>query len=155
MHPDLPPLSPRLSKPYACLRGSRTARVQTLPPLNPHTRPQPPYLWDPSGPRLRAGSWAGRSGPAGLDWARLGQGGSSAHPRVGTPSAKSQTAGMLLPLQVQPPRPALHKPVPRQPDSAVRPPGCGTKRGEGRGAGNGAEPERGPPREPPLTPRPL
>lgn len=89
MHPDLLPTSPKLSEPFALVQGSPNARV--------HTRPRPPYLWDPSGACLRGGSWKGRSGLARLDWARLGQGGSSAPPTVGMPSDRSQTAGCCFP----------------------------------------------------------
>lgn len=47
-------------------------------PCHQHSRSGPPYLLDFNGPYLRTHSWAGRLGQAGLGWARLGQGGSSA-----------------------------------------------------------------------------
>ena len=77
-------------------------------PQPAHT-PQPSYLRKPGGPGLRSqllrrGALPGKK----PGWARRGQGGSLASPGVGTPSAKSQMAGMLLPLQspTSPPGPA-------------------------------------------------
>jgi hypothetical protein len=97
-------------------------------------------------PYLRAGSWAGCSGQAGLGWAGLGQGGSSAPSREGSPSASPRRQGCCLDCKGQSAHPARITPYGlEEADSAARPRGCGTERGEGRGAGNGAEPERGPP----------
>lgn len=41
MHLDLPSPSPKLSEPFARAQGSRTARVQTLPPHNRTHAPSP------------------------------------------------------------------------------------------------------------------
>ena len=110
MHPDLPPPSPGFSEPHARVRALEPSEGwfrHSLP--QPAHTPQLPYLRKPDGPGLRSqllrrGALAGKE----PGWARRGQGGSLAFPGVGAPAAKSQTAGMLLPLQspTSPPGPA-------------------------------------------------
>lgn len=157
IHPDLPPASPGFSELHARVRALEPSEGwfrHSLP--QPAHTPQPPYLRKPGGPGLRSqllrrGALAGKE----PGWARRGQGGSLASPGVGTPSAKSQTAGMLLPLQspTSPPGPA------QVCNWGARLSGVATGlRGEvGGGArcGKRGGAERGPPREPPLKLRPL
>lgn len=71
MHPDLPTLNLSPLEPYGRVRGSRTARVLTLPALNPHTHtPVPPPNPLTSGTPVDPASdpAPGRGAHAGQDW---------------------------------------------------------------------------------------
>ena len=151
IHQDLPTLNLSPLEPYARVRGSRTARVLTLPAPNPHTRPLCPPTPLPLGPqwtlpqtRLLGGAL--RRGRTSLGQARSGR--VLCSPRS-EDDLRQVPDGMDAAFSAKTnfPTPICNKPKSREPrlkGAAAGLPGCGTKR-EGRDAGNRAEPERGHP----------